>query len=87
MLSAGTTYDTPTLRLFLQGTSHHLSNFMTQLLAASSKQLHRIDHILLLIVVPVRLGRSEARVQKHRPKAYPFMTKPRHEYVVQLQTT
>ncbi|MEH2447415.1 MAG: hypothetical protein V7K18_16920 [Nostoc sp.] len=26
-----------------------------------------------------RPGRSEARVRKRRPKAYPLMTKPRHE--------
>lgn len=29
--------------------------------------------------VPDRPGRSEARVRKRRPKAYPLMTKPRHE--------
>lgn len=90
MWSAGTTYDTPPLRLSLQGTRHHFNNFIPQLLAASSKQLQRIYRTLLLVivhkVVPVRPGRSEARVQKRRPKAYPFMTKPRHEYVAQLQT-
>ena len=37
--------------------------------------------------VPERPGRSEARrVRKRRPKAYPLMTKPRHELRKQLQT-
>ncbi|MHC5779080.1 MULTISPECIES: hypothetical protein [Nostoc] len=33
-----------------------------------------------------RPGRSEPRVRKRRPKAYPLMTKPRHELRKQLQT-
>ncbi|MEH2332532.1 hypothetical protein [Nostoc sp.] len=33
-----------------------------------------------------RPGRSEARVHKRRPKAYPLMTKPRHKLRKQLQT-
>ncbi|HCF28034.1 MAG TPA: IS4 family transposase, partial [Cyanobacteria bacterium UBA11049] len=90
MRSAGTTYDTPPLRLSLQGTRHHLNNFIPQLLVASSKQLHHLEPTLLKVivhkVVPLCPGRSEARVQKRRPKAYPFITKPRHEYFAQLQT-
>ncbi|WP_375510901.1 hypothetical protein [uncultured Nostoc sp.] len=35
--------------------------------------------------VPERPGRSEARVRKRRPKAYPLMIKPRHELRKQLQ--
>ncbi|MBX9253574.1 hypothetical protein H1Q63_06315 [Desmonostoc muscorum CCALA 125] len=34
----------------------------------------------------LRPGRSEPRVRKRRPKAYPLMTKPRHELRKQLQT-
>ena len=90
MWSAGTTYGTPPLRLSLQGTRHHLNNFIPQLLTASSKQHHQIYCTLLKVIVhkavPERPGRSEARVQKRRPKAYPFMTKPRHELRKQLQT-
>jgi hypothetical protein len=89
MWSAGTTYDTPPLRLSLQGTRHHLNNFMTQLLAASSKQLHQIYRTFLKVIVhktvALRPGRSEPRVRKRRPKAYPLMTQPRHELRKQLQ--
>ncbi|EKF04507.1 putative transposase [Tolypothrix sp. PCC 7601] len=90
MWSAGTTYSTPPLRLSLQGTRHHLNNFIHQLLAASSKKCLRIYRTLLKVIVhkavPYRPGRSEARVRKRRPKAYPLMTKPRHELRKQLQT-
>ncbi|MBD2248416.1 AAA family ATPase [Nostoc sp. FACHB-888] len=30
--------------------------------------------------VPDRPGRSESRVRKRRPKIYPLMTKPRHQW-------
>lgn len=89
MWSAGTTYGTPPLRLSLQGTRHHLNNFMTQLLAASSTNRLQIYHTLLKVIVhkavPLRPGRSEPRVRKRRPKAYPLMAKPRTEYAAQLQ--
>ncbi|BAY66415.1 hypothetical protein NIES22_65540 [Calothrix brevissima NIES-22] len=90
MWSAGNTYDTPPLRLSLQGTRHHLNNFIPQLLAVSSTKIQRIYRTLLKViahkVVPDRPGRSEPRVRKRRPKAYPLMTKPRHELQNQLQT-
>lgn len=90
MWLAGTTYGNPPLRLSLQGTRHHLNNFIPELLAASSKKRLRIYHTLLKVIihkaVPDRPGRSEARVRKRRPKAYPLMTKPRHELRKQLQT-
>ncbi len=89
MWQAGTTYGTPPLRLSLQGTRHHLNNFIPQLLAATSKQRYQIYRTLLKVivhkVVSARPGRSEARVRKRRPKAYPLMTKPRQELRKQLQ--
>ena len=91
MWSAGTTYGTPPLRLSLQGTRHHLNNFVPELLAATSKQRHEIYRTLLKVIVhkavPDRPGRSEARVRKRRPKAYPLMTKPRRELREQLLQT
>ena len=88
MWSAGITYGTPPLRLSLQGTRHHFNNFMTQLLAADSIKRQQIYCALLKIVVhkavPLRLGRNEPRVRKRRPKAYPLMTKSRHELREQL---
>jgi Transposase DDE domain len=90
MLSAGTTYDTSPLRLSLQGTRHHLNNFITQLLAADSTKVEQIYRTLLKVIVHKavleRPGRSEPRVRKRRPKAYPLMTKPRQELREQWQT-
>jgi hypothetical protein len=90
MWSAGTTYNTPPLRLSLQGTRHHLLNFVPKLEAANLKKRLRLYRTLLKIivhkVVPDRPARSEPRVIKRRPKAYPRLTKPRHELRKQLQT-
>ncbi|WP_242038302.1 transposase [Chroococcidiopsis sp [FACHB-1243]] len=90
MWLAGNTSGTPPLRLSLQGTRHHLINFLTQLLATSSTKVEQIYRILLKVIVhkavPERPGRSEPRVRKRRPKAYPSMTKPRPELRQQLQT-
>ncbi len=90
MWSAGTSYGTPPLRLSLQGTRHHLNNFIPELLAATSTKRLQIYRTLLKVIahkaVSDRPGRSEPRVRKRRPKAYPLMTKPRHELRKQLQT-
>ena len=90
MWSAGTTYGTPPLRLSLQGTRHHFNNFIPELLAASFQKCLQIYCTLLKVIVhkavPLRSGRSEPRVRKRRPKAYPLMTKSRHELRQQLQT-
>ncbi|MBD2200468.1 MULTISPECIES: IS4 family transposase [Calothrix] len=90
MWSAGTTYGTPPLRLSLQGTRHHLNNFIPGLLTATSIKRQRIYCTLLKVIahktVSDRPGRSEPRVRKRRPKAYPLMTKPRHQLRKQLQT-
>ncbi|MEH2444939.1 MAG: IS4 family transposase [Nostoc sp.] len=99
MWSAGTTYATPPLRLSLKGTRHHLNNFIPELLAAASTKRQQIYRTLLKVIAhkPVsvdakrlvvrhRPARSEPRVRKRRPKAYPLMTKPRHELRKQLQS-
>lgn len=90
MWSAGTTYGVSPLRLSLQGTRQHLSNFIPQLLANSLTKRHENYRTLLKIIVhktvPDRSGRSELRVRKRRPKSYPLMKQPRHELRRQLQT-
>jgi hypothetical protein len=90
MWSSGTTYGAPPLRLSLQGTRHHLNNFIPKLLAADSTQRHQTYCTLLKVIVhktvPERPGRSEPRVRKRRPKSYPLMKQPRHELRRQLQT-
>ncbi len=87
MWSAGTTYGTPPLRLSLQGTRHHFTHFISVLLAADSRQHDQIYRTLLKVIVhksvPLRPGRSEPRVRKRRPKSYPLMKQPRHQYAVQ----
>ena len=89
MWSAGTTYSTPPLRLSLQGTRQHFTHFMSILLAADSRQRHHIYRTLLKVIihktVPERPVRSEPRVRKRRPKAYPLMKQPRNQLRHQLQ--
>jgi hypothetical protein len=72
------------------GTRHHFENFIPELLATSGAKRNTIYRTLLKIIVhkPVRErpGRSEPRVRKRRPKAYPLMKQPRHQYAEQWQT-
>lgn len=81
MWSAGTTHKVDPLRLSLQGTRHHLDNFIPQLASASNKKRTRLYRTLLKTIVhklvPFRPGRCEPRVRKRRPKSYPLMKKPR----------
>ena len=90
MWSSGNTYGAPPLRLSLQGTRHHLDNFIPKLLAATSTQRDQIYCTLLKVIVhksvPLRPGRSEPRVRKRRPKSYPLMKQPRKQLHKQLQT-
>ncbi|RCJ34358.1 transposase [Nostoc minutum NIES-26] len=90
MWQASTTYNTPPLRLSLQSTRHHLINFFPKFEAASFQKRLRLYRILLKVIVhkqvPHRPARNEPRVIKRRLKAYPLMTKPRHELRKQLQS-
>jgi hypothetical protein len=90
MWQAGTIYNTPSLRLSLQGTRHHLINFLPKLETADSQKRKRLYSTLLKVIVhkavPDRPARTEPRAKKRRPKVYPLMTKPRHELRQQLQT-
>lgn len=74
----------------MQGTRHHLDNFIPELLAAFSTKRQQIYCTLLLVIVhkavPERPGRSEPRVRKRRPKSYPLMKQPRNQLRHQLQT-
>jgi hypothetical protein len=89
MWEAGMAYGSPPLRLSLQGTRHHLDNFIPELAAASDKKRDRIYRTLLAMIVhkplPDRPGRSEPRVRKRRPKSYPLMKQSRTELRRQLQ--
>ena len=80
----------------MQGTRHHLNNFIPEFLATYSQKPEQMDQILLKIIAhkavsdacgsKLRPARSEPRVRKPRPKIYPLMTKPRHELRNLLQT-
>ena len=63
MWSAGTTYTTSPLRLSLQGTRHHLNNFIPELLAATSTKRLKIYRTLLKVIahkaVPDRPARNK----------------------------
>jgi hypothetical protein len=65
MWEAGTSYGVSPLRLSLQGTRHHLENFIPQFFASSESKRHTIYRTLLKIIVhksvPDRPGRSEPR--------------------------
>lgn len=81
MWEAATTHGVDPLRLSMQGTRQHLDNFIPQLASASAKNRNRLYRTLLKVIahkpVPERPGRSEPRVRKRRPKAYPLMNQPR----------
>lgn len=90
MWEAAITYGKSPLRLSLQGTRQHLVNFLSQLAGASAKKSNKIYRTLLKIIVhklvPERPGRTEPRVRKRRPKAYPVMQQPRCQLRRQLET-
>lgn len=81
MCEAVTTHGVEPLALSLQGTRHHLNNFIPELAAASHKKRQQLYFTLLQLIihkpVPYRPGRSEPRVRKRRPKSYPLMQQPR----------
>lgn len=60
MWQAGNTYNTPPLRLSLQGTRHHLINFIPELKTPNSKKRLKIYRTLLKVIVhkPVSVGAS-----------------------------
>ncbi|WP_375514036.1 hypothetical protein [uncultured Nostoc sp.] len=64
----GITYNTPPLHLSLQGTRHHLNNFIPKLEAADSQKRLSLYCTLLKVIahkaVPERPGRSEPRVRQ-----------------------
>ena len=81
MWEASTTYGVDPLQLSIQRTRQHLDNFIPELISASARKRDRLYQTLLETIVhklvPKRIGRSEPRVCKRRPKAYPVMQQPR----------
>lgn len=83
MWDAATRHQVSALRISVQATIRHTLNFATQLAQAGRRKRRALYDTLLDLIskeqVPERTGRSEPRVRKRRPKAYPLMTKPRQE--------
>jgi hypothetical protein len=76
----------PIERLSFKGSVDALRQWSHTLHAAHDKpreQARRFNQLLQVLAedtVPLRPDRSEPRVRKRRPKAYPLMTRPRREY-------
>lgn len=72
-------------RLSFKGTLDTLNHFAEAIHAAQGtphRQAELLDAMFELIArdqLPFRPGRSEPRAKKRRPKAYPFLTKPRRK--------
>jgi len=86
MQQAAALYHVPIERLSFKGSVDTLRQWCSTLDAAHQKpreQARLFNHLLQILaedIVPLRPNRSEPRVRKRRPKAYPLMTHPRHDY-------
>jgi hypothetical protein len=71
-------------QLSLQQTRQHLRNFIHALAEGTLRKRTNLYRQFLSFVshplLPVRPHRFEPRVRKRRPKAFPVMSKPRHQY-------
>lgn len=86
MLEASVTCNAPLYRLSFKGTLDTVVEFSRRLacmpLSQKKKRQTLYQEMLGIIaadLVPERPGRREPRCVKRRPKAYPSMTKPRHQ--------
>ena len=90
MQQAAALYHVPIERISFKGAVDTLRQWADTLNATSGKprEQDRLFNQLLQIlaedIVPYRPERAEPRVRKRRPKAYPLMTSPRHEYHLAL---
>lgn len=82
MWEAGLRHGADPIGLSFQASIQHLLNFIPQLVQAGYNKRRKLTNILLAHIagekLPDRSGRSEPRVRKRRPKAYPLMQEPRH---------
>jgi len=83
---AAALYQVPIERLSFKGSVDTLRQWSDTLHAAHDKpreQARLFNQLLQILAedtVPLRPNRSEPRVRKRRPKAYPLMTHPRRDY-------
>lgn len=86
MQQAATLYHVPIERMSFKGSVDTVRQWSDALNATHARHreqtrlFKQLLQILAADLVPFRPERSEPRVRKRRPKAYPLMTKPRREY-------
>jgi len=85
MAQAVALYDVPMERLSFKGTVDSVRQFSIAMAQAPSrkKQKQLIAHLLEILArdqVPDRPGRREPRAVKRRPKPYPLLNRPRHQF-------
>lgn len=85
MAQAAATHHVPIERISFKGTLGSFRLFAFAMAQASTRKTRSVlwRNLLLTLAqhqVPFRPGRREPRVVKRRPKSYPRMNKPRHEY-------
>ena len=86
MLEAAQHGQVPLYRLSFKGTIDTVREFSVSMVRVPLSQERKRQAIYREMLttmakdgVPERPGRREPRCQKRRPKAYPFLTKPRHK--------
>jgi hypothetical protein len=85
MQTAAIRYQVDLERLSFKGALDTLKHFADAVHAANGRprrQTELLDAMFALIArdqLPIRPNRSEPRAKKRRPKAYPFLTKPRRK--------
>jgi hypothetical protein len=92
MVEAASLYDLPLERISFKGSVDTLRHFSQVIAQAQSRrrQTQLIDDMLRALardLLPERPHRIEPRHQKRRPKAYPFLTKPRAQLKAKLLKT
>jgi hypothetical protein len=85
MVEAAAVYDVPVERISFKGTVDSTVEYSQALVQARSQQAqHELVADLLAViaedVLPERPGRCEPRARKRRPKNYPLLNKPRHQF-------
>jgi hypothetical protein len=77
-------HDVPLGQISYKGTLDTMRHFANRIHAARTRAREKLyDEMLGLIAKdlnPYRPNRTEPRVRKRRPKNFPLMTNPRHQY-------
>ena len=86
MAEAASLHDAALDRMSFNGTLNSLRQFSAAISAARNQKMrHQLWQDLLLNLVrdrvPFRPGRTEPRARKRRPKPYPLLNKPRHQFI------